>query len=372
MTATMPTTEQAGLRDAARELFAVRAGREARRAHVDGGAPYDVELWNTMAVELGLHGILIDERYGGAGGTLADLAIALEELGAALVCAPFFATVVMAATAIAESGDEAAQAQLLPAIASGELVATLAFRESPSPDEGLTAQITGDTWTIRGSAVHVIEGASAQVFLVVARTNSGRGLFLVHAQAQGVQCFDSATLDPTRRLATISMRDADATLIGAEGDADATLARTLRLARVALSAEQVGGAQRCLDMSVDYVKNRRQFGRPIGSFQSVKHRCADMYVDVTTARAVMMRAARAAAHPEEFADAVPTTSALVSDAYTRTAAQTIQLHGGIGYTWEHDAHLYLKRAISSARILGTPAEHREHVASTLGLRRETR
>jgi alkylation response protein AidB-like acyl-CoA dehydrogenase len=363
------TIEQTSLQAATRELFAARAGQEARRAHTDEARPYDAELWNVMASELGLHGILIDDRYGGAGGSLVDLAVVLEEAGAALLCAPFFATVVMAATAIAESGDDAAQAKMLPAIAAGELVATLAYREpADEPGEMLTALQRADTWTVSGSAVHVIDGDSAQVYLVVARTSAGQGLFAVRAEEAGVDCANVPALDLTRRLATLRLQDAQATLIGGDGAGVQTLQRTLGLARVALSAEQVGAAQRCLDMSVDYVQNRRQFGRAIGSFQAVKHRCSDMFVDVTSARAVTLNAAWAATgDPDNFDRISHATSALVSDAFMRTATQTIQVHGGIGYTWEHDAHLYLRRAISSAQLLGTAAEHREHLASAIGL-----
>jgi alkylation response protein AidB-like acyl-CoA dehydrogenase len=361
------TDEQIGLRDAARELFTARAGREARRAYVDRALPYDTELWKTMSTELGLHGILIPEQYGGGGGTLLDLSIVLEESGATLLCSPFFATVVLAATAIAASGDDDVKGELLPAIANGELIAALAYRSGVG-GAPLSAASGARGWTVSGSAFHVIDGAAAQAVLVIARTDRGHALLLLDADADGLTRTESSSLDPTRRLAALTLTHAPARLVGPDGAGTDVLRDTLAVARVGLAAEQVGGAQRCLDMSVEHVQSRQQFGRAIGSFQAIKHRCADMFVDVQCARAATLHAAWAAeADPEVFATATYATAALVSDSYFRAATQSIQLHGGIGYTWEHEAHLYLKRAMSSARMFGTAAEHREKVASAIGL-----
>lgn len=354
------TAEQLSLRDAAAALFTAHAGREARRAYVDGAAGYDTALWRRMADELGLHGIAIPERYGGSGGTLLDLAIVLEQAGAALLCSPFFATVVLAATAISQSGDKDAMSGLLPGIATGEVVAALAYR-APAR---LTATRRGERWTLRGRALHVVDGAVADVVVTAAESDDGLGLFVT--RATDLTCIAAPVLDPTRRLADIEFDDTPASLIATNGEL--ALRRTLAVAQVALAAEQVGAAQQCLDMAVEYAKTRHQFGRPIGSFQAIKHRCADMFVDVQCSRATALHAAWAYdADPDAFEAASRLTGALVSDALYRNAAHNMQIQGGIGFTWEHDAHLYLKRAISSARLFHTPEENRVATARALGL-----
>lgn len=355
------TPEQLSLRDAAAALFAAHAGREARRAYVDDAAGYDSELWRRMANELGLHGIAIPEQYGGSGATLLDLVIVLEQAGAALLCSPFFASVVLAATAVTQSGDEGAMTRLLPPIASGEMVAALAYRTRA------TATRNGDAWTLSGPVEYVVDGCAADVIVAFARAGEDLRLFVTAAANDTVKRTEAPVLDPTRRLADIEFTDTPAHLITEDGDS--VLRRTLAVAQVALAAEQVGAAQQCLDMAVEYAKSRHQFGRPIGSFQAIKHRCADMFVDVQCSRATTRHAAWAYdADPDAFDAASHLTGALVSDAFYRTAAHNMQIHGGIGFTWEHDAHLYLKRAISSARLLHTPQEHRRSTANRLGLR----
>lgn len=363
----LPTAEQSSLRAAARDLFAAHATPEARRAYVNRDADYDAKLWTLMA-ELGLHGIVISERHGGADGTLLDLAMVLEEAGSALLCSPFFATAVLATTAITATGDEEAMAKILPSFARGECVASLAFRTPPhggTPAVAATRVASG--YRLNGRAVHVVDGCAAEKFVVLARSDDGSGLFVTEGR-QGLQTSDSAALDPTRRLADIEFTDSPATLIGSPTDGPASLDHALSIAQVAMAVEQVGAAQRCLDMAIEYTTSRSQFSRPIASFQAVKHACADMFVDVQSARSVALHAAWAFdADPIAFESASHLAAALVSDAFYRTAAQNIQLHGAIGFTWEHDAHLYLKRAISSARLLSTPEQHREATAKRLGL-----
>lgn len=359
-----PTSEQHALRAATRGLLSARAGREALRDYVDHGAGYDRDLWTTMAGELGVHSINIDESYGGAGGGLAELTIVLEETGAALLCSPFFATVSMAATALTHCDDDRVKRRMLPAIAAGELTATLVHRR----DSTLAATAETGGWKLNGSAEYVVDGDIVDVLLVVAETPSGTEMFLVEAASEGVTAEIAPALDPTRRLATIEFTDVTADPIAFERGCEAALSQVLAVARVALAAEQVGGAQRCMDMAVDYAKTRHQFGRPIGSFQAVKHRCANMYVDVQSARAALRHAASVHTEkPEAFESASRLAAAIASGAFYRVAAQNIQVHGGIGYTWEHDAQLFLKRAISSARLLGTLAEHRDAVARDIGL-----
>jgi alkylation response protein AidB-like acyl-CoA dehydrogenase len=270
------------------------------------------------------------------------------------------------------SGDEGAKKDLLPGIAAGTTIATLALTEDSgrwSTDAvTLAASETGGKWRLDGHKMFVIDGHNADLLLVAARTSSGVSLFAVEAGASGVTRTPLATMDQTRKQARIEFFAAAARLVGAEGGADRVLSRTLDLAAVALAAEQVGGAQRCLDMSVDYAKNRIQFGRPIGSFQAIKHKCADMLMEVESAKSAAYYAAWAAAEDSEELPVVASLAkSYCSEAYFHAAGENIQIHGGIGFTWEHDAHLYFKRAKSSELLLGDPSYHRDLLARRIGI-----
>jgi alkylation response protein AidB-like acyl-CoA dehydrogenase len=268
------------------------------------------------------------------------------------------------------SGDESAKADLLPGIASGETIATLAFTEDSGRwDIGgvtLAASASGDDWTLNGHKSFVLDGHVADLILVVAKTDAGVSLFSVAGDAEGLSRTPLATMDQTRKQARLEFDGTPARLIGTDGGAEPGLSKTLDLAAVALAAEQVGGAQRCLDMSVEYAKLRMQFGRPIGGFQAIKHMCADMLLEVESARSAAYYAAWTVA---DDSDELPLVASLAkaycSEAYFRAAADNIQIHGGIGFTWEHDAHLYYRRAKSSELMLGTPSEHREIAATYL-------
>jgi alkylation response protein AidB-like acyl-CoA dehydrogenase len=359
------TDEQRSLRDAVRDLLGSRAGRASRRAYVDEQRPYDAELWGLMATGLGLHGVLIDARYGGAGGTLLDMSVIAEETGAELLCGPFFATAVLAVSAIAASESDEAKTQLLPAIAAGELTCAVVF-PSMTNVAPVRAERHCEGWALSGTAKHVINGSDADRLIVAADTADGLAMFVVSAEDHGVERDDPPALDVTRRLTTVTFSGASAKRIA--GESESVWADVLRTARIALAAEQVGVAQRCLDMSVDHARGRHQFGRPIGSFQAVKHRCADMYLDVTSARAVVHHAAWAAAtDPVGFNRAAVAAGVVAAEAAVRVAASAVQVHGAISYTWEHDAHLYLKRALASARVLGTVMDQRESLAGLIGL-----
>jgi alkylation response protein AidB-like acyl-CoA dehydrogenase len=288
------------------------------------------------------------------------------------VCAPYFASVALAANALLSSGDDAAKAEYLPGIASGETIATLAYTE-PSGRwdiEGieLAATKSGDGWSLTGVKSYVLDGHTASLILVAARTAAGISLFAVDGEASGLTRTALATMDQTRKQAKLEFEGVAGRLIGEDGDAGPVLQKTLDLAAVALAAEQVGGAQRVLEMSVEYAKTRIQFGRPIGSFQAIKHKCADMLLEVESAKSAAYYAGWAAA---EDNDELPVTACLAkaycSEAYFHAAAENIQIHGGIGFTWEHDAHLYFKRAKSSELILGDPAYHRELLAQRIGI-----
>jgi alkylation response protein AidB-like acyl-CoA dehydrogenase len=333
---------------------------------------YDPAVWAQMGTQLGLQGLAIPEEHGGSGFTYVELIVVLEEMGRSLLCAPYFATIALAANAILTSGDDAAKKELLPGIASGDAIATLAFTEDNGrwDEGGITTAATraGDGWTLDGHKMFVLDGNLANLLVVAARTAAGLSLFAVEGNAPGLTRTPLATMDQTRKQARIELSGTPGRLIGTDGGASAGLSRTLDLAAVALAAEQVGGAQRCLDMSVEYAKERVQFGRPIGSFQAIKHKCADMLLEVESAKSAAYYAGWAAA---ESSDELPVVASLAkaycSDAYFHAAAENIQIHGGIGFKWEHDVHLYFKRAKSSELLLGDPTYHRELLAQRIGL-----
>jgi alkylation response protein AidB-like acyl-CoA dehydrogenase len=333
---------------------------------------YDPAVWKQMGEQLGLQGLIIPEDFGGSGYTYVELGVVLEEMGRSLLCAPYFSTVVLAANTLIHSGDEAAKGEYLPGIASGETIATLAFTEpSGKWDEaGITLPATksGDGWTLTGTKSFVLDGATANLILVAARTDKGVSIFAVDSGASGLTRTPLSTMDQTRKQAKLEFSNTPAKLIGTEGDGWKTLSTVLDLAAVGLAAEEVGGAQKVLDMSVEYAKVRVQFGRPIGSFQAIKHKCADMLLEVESGKSAAYYAAWAAA---EDNDELPVVASLAkaycSDAYFHAAAENIQIHGGIGFTWEHDAHLYYKRAKSSEILLGDATYHRELLAQRIGI-----
>jgi alkylation response protein AidB-like acyl-CoA dehydrogenase len=364
------TDEQRELAATLRRFLQDKSGSSEVRRLMRTEAGYDPQTWSQLAGQLGLPGLVIPEKHGGSGAGPVELAIACEEMGRALLCAPFFATAVLAAAALLNSGDQAAQDEFLPGIADGSTIATLAVCEDDGAwnAEGVTtrARRSGDGYLLDGRKSFVIDGHTAGLLLVVAQADGGPSLFAVRGDAGGLERRPLETLDLTRKQAALTLDAAPARLIGAEGSAAGVVAATLRLAAVALAAEQVGGAQRCLDMSVEYAKIRMQFGRPIGSFQAIKHMCADMLLEVESARSAAYYAAWAAQDgSDELRLAASLAKACCSEAYFRVAADNIQVHGGIGFTWEHDAHLYYRRAKSAELMLGTPAEHREIAAGYL-------
>jgi alkylation response protein AidB-like acyl-CoA dehydrogenase len=364
--------EQEELRRTVRSFLEDKSSSPEVRRLMETTEGYDPAVWSQMANQLGLQGLAIPEEFGGSGFTYVELVVVLEEMGRALLCAPYFSTVALAANTILHSGDDAAKKELLPGIASGETIATLAFTEDNGrwDAEGITmaASKAGDGYTLDGHKMFVIDGHNANLVLVAAKTGQGISLFSVEGDASGLTRTPLTTMDQTRKQARLEFAGVPAKLIGTEGKGWDTLSRVLDLAAVALAAEQVGGAQKCLDMSVEYAKVRVQFGRPIGSFQAIKHKCADMLLEVESAKSAAYYAGWAAA---ELNDELPVVASLAkaycSDAYFHAAAENIQIHGGIGFTWEHDAHLYFKRAKSSELLLGDPTYHRELLAQRIGI-----
>jgi len=364
--------EQEELRRAVHRFLEDKSPMTEVRRLMETTEGYDSAVWDQMANQLGLQAIAIPEEYGGAGFGYVELVVVFEEMGAFLLCAPYFSTVALASNCLLASGDESAKKDYLPGLASGETIATLAFTEDSGrwDLEGVTmaARRQGDGWVLDGHKMFVIDGHTAQLILVAARTEAGVSLFAVEGEADGLTRTALATMDQTRKQARLEFSSTPARLVGDDGAGGAFLTHTLDLAAVALAAEQVGGAQRCLDMSVEYAKTRIQFGRPIGSFQAIKHKCADMLLEVESAKSAAYYAGWAAA---EESDELPVVASLAksycSEAYFHAAAENIQIHGGIGFTWEHDAHLYFKRAKSSELLLGDPTYHRELLAQRIGI-----
>jgi len=361
------TEEQDELRSTIRAFLEAKSSEEAVREQMETDAGFDADVWKQMAEQMGLQGMHIPEEYGGSGFGYVELGIVLEEMGRALLCAPFFSSVVLAANTLIHSGDEAAKAAHLPGIAAGTTIATLAFTEPSGrwDESGITMEATasGDGYTLTGTKSYVLDGHTADLILVAARTSAGVSLFAVDAGASGLERTALATMDQTRKQARLEFSSTPATLIGAEGAGWQVLETVLDLAAVGLAAEQVGGAQLVLEMAVQYAKDRVQFGRPIGSFQAIKHKCADMLLEVESAKSAAYYGLWCASEMnEELPSVASLAKAYCSEAYFHATAENIQIHGGIGFTWEHPAHLYFKRAKSSELLFGDPTYHREVLA----------
>jgi alkylation response protein AidB-like acyl-CoA dehydrogenase len=363
--------EQEELRAAVRRFLTEKSPETEVRRLMDTTEGYDPAVWRQMAEQLGLQSLTIPEEFGGSGFSYVELIVVLEEMGAALLCAPFFSTVALGANALLTSGDDDAKKSYLPGMASGETIATLAITEDNGKWDFTGIELVAtqkDGWVLNGHKMFVLDGHVANLIVVAARTIQGVTLFAVDGDAAGLTRTPLPTMDQTRKQARLEFSDTPATIIGSEGGAEAGLSKTLDLAAVALAAEQVGGAQHVLDSSVEYAKTRIQFGRPIGSFQAIKHKCADMLLEVESAKSAAYYAGWAAA---EDSDELPVVASLAksycSEAYFHAAAENIQIHGGIGFTWEHPAHLYFKRAKSSELLLGDPSYHRELLAQRIGI-----
>ncbi len=376
------TEEQEALRAGARRFLAQHSSSARVRAAMKSERGWDVDVWQRIGQELGWASMIVPEAYGGAGAGHVELVGLLEEAGYALLCAPLLSTVALGTNALLLGSHEAPRAAWLPRIAAGEATATVAYLEAPARADAdsitAVARLDGDDYVLSGIKRFVLDGATATVLVVAARVagagagEAGVALFAVPADAAGVERRGLATMDQTRRVADVTLRDVRvprSAVVAGPGLGWGVLQGTLQRACVALAAEQVGGAQRCLEMSVEYAKVRVQFGRPIGSFQAIKHRCADMFVDVESARSAAYYAGCVAASGDaaELTVAASTAKAFCSEAFFRTAAETLQVHGGIGITWEHDAHLYFKRARGSESLFGDPSSHREVVARCIGL-----
>ena len=364
--------EQEELRKTVRAFLESKSPETAVREQMETENGFDPAVWSQMGEQMGLQGLSIPEEFGGSGFSFIELGVVLEEMGRALLCAPFFSSVVLAANALLLSGDDAAKKKYLPGIAAGETIATLATTEPSGKwdEKGITtkAEGSGNDWKITGSKMFVIDGATASLIIVGARTSKGVSLFAVDGDAKGLTRTSLSTMDQTRKQAKLEFNATPATLIGTDGKGWDVLSQVFDLAAVALAAEQVGGAQKVLEMAVEYAKVRVQFGRPIGSFQAIKHKCADMLLEVESAKSAAYYGMWCAAEMnDELASVASLAKAYCSEAYFHAAAENIQIHGGIGFTWEHPAHLYFKRAKSSELLFGDPTYHRELLAQRIGI-----
>lgn len=368
------TGEQQEYRAVLRRYFADSSPTSEVRRLMETEQGWERERWRDLNAQLGLCGVHVPEPYGGQGFGMVELGIVLEEMGRALVCAPYFASAVLATTAIMNAATQSQKDALLPALVAGESVATLAFTEPNGRWDvagvEMTATPGGGGYRLDGVKSFVLDGCSADLIVALARApgsagEEGLSFFNVRAEAPGLERRPLKALDPTRKLARLEFRAVEAELLGELGElggAAAPFAKTLTEAAIALASEMVGGAERLRESALDYASLRMQFGRPIASFQSMKHKQADMLVDVELAKSAAYYAAAAAAEDDAELPALASLAkACASDAYMQTAIHTIQIHGGIGFTWDNDTHLWFKRAKSSEVFLGDPTWHREQM-----------
>lgn len=334
-----------------------------RRA-MERGEPHNAILWSAI-VEAGLTGVIVDPQYGGIGGGAVEAEAIMEEAGAALLAGPLFSTAILAA-GLLNKADEAVQQRLLPALVAGEVIGTVAFTGDAGTwtNEGVAVNACNrdDGWRLDGVASFVTAAPSAHLLLIVARTDEGLAVFEVDAAAPGVAVTDLSTFDMTLRLGRITLSSvAGQRIAGIEA-----IDRTLDLARVALAGEQVGAARRIFGITIDYLKTRVQFGRPIGGFQALKHMAADLLLELESATSAARAAARAVdADAKDRAALVNLAAFTCAEAFEQVASQAIQMHGGIAFTWEHQAHLFWRRARADAFLFGSPELHRDRYVDAM-------
>ena len=371
------TDEQEQFRAAIRRFLQEKSSPIEVRRLMDTAEGYDPETWRQLSEQLALPGIHIPEQYGGAGFGVVELCIVTEEMGRALLCAPYFSTTVLATNAILNAGTEAQKLSLLPDLASGMRLAALAVTEPNGQWDPQAIELVATPWRkvfcLEGAKSYVVDGHVADLLVVAGRVpgtagGDGLALFMVRADARGVDRRLLVSMDATRKLAHIDFHGVHAQLLGNVHDGAKPLVRTLDQAAIALANEMVGGAQALFDAAVNYTKLRVQFGRTIGSFQAIKHKCADMLLEMELAKSAAYYAAQAAAADDpEWPALACVAKAAASEMYLHIAADCIQIHGGIGFTWDNDTHLWFKRAKSSEVFLGQPYYHRELLLQRWGV-----
>jgi len=357
------TEQQSDLRDAVANLMDKRSPEAQVRRLMADESGHDTAVWSELAA-MGLLGLTIPEEFGGAGADATELAVVSEQMGRALFCAPYLSTAVLTPYLLLALGDPAESAETLPRIAAGELLATVAFAEGGSarpPEHPTTsATVDADGWRLTGEKTYVLDASIAGRFYVQADCTSGVAIFAVERTAPGLAITPLTTVDQTRKQGRLTLADTPGRLIGTIGAGRPALEHALDRAAVALIAEQAGGAMYAMQMATDYARVRHQFGRAIGSFQAVKHMCVDMLLEAQSALSAARHVAAAfdACEPDRLAD-LALAQGYCADAFVFVAATGIQVHGGIGFTWEHPAHLYLRRARTDAQIFGDSNWHRE-------------
>ena len=357
------STEQDALRDSLSDFLRDTAPlASVRRA--DG---HDAALWQRLCVELGLLGLHAPLEYGGAGATLVETAVVFSELGRLLTPVPMAATT-FAIEAVMRTGDEEQRTRLLKGLLSGEQIGALAISDPRDCDPSATtvhAQRHGGDTVLTGDIGPILHGQIADLFIVPAETDGVTTLHVVAADDPGVTVVNLPSFDITRPIARLELTQAPAEVLAA-GSAD-DIDRVVDIARVLLAAEMLGGAEQCLAMAVEYACTRKQFGRPIGSFQAVKHACAEMLIEIDATRAAVMYAAMTAADDRELRITAPLAKAQAADTFSMCTGSAIQVHGGIAFTWEHDLHLYFRRAATTRALFGGSAHHRGLLADRAGL-----
>jgi hypothetical protein len=350
--------DQKQMRDAARKFLSEQCPPKAVRAVLDGKAAYDKELWKGLA-EMGFLGVAIPEEFGGAGAGHLELCVIAEEMGRALAPVPFSSTVYLAAEALLLAGSDAQKKKWLPKIASGEAIGTLALFEGKGNPSPQAIKLAASGGTLNGTKKPVADGVIADFAVVAARTGSGGresdiSLFLVDMKSDGVEAKDLTNVDPTRGQAEVTFKNAKSEPLGKAGEGWSVLTQVLDRAAVLVAFEQLGGADRALEMGRDYALDRIAFGRPIGSFQAVKHMLADMYVSATLARSNCYYGAWAlSTNAGELPEAAASARISATQAFQHCAKNNIQVHGGMGFTWEFDCHMYYRRSNALALGLGS-------------------
>ena len=363
------TPEQEEFRAGLRRALEARSPTKEVRRLMATDAGWERDGWQKLNRELGLTAVHIPESYGGSGFGYGELGIVLEEMGRGLLCAPFFSTAVLATTAILNAGTEEQKQALLPSIASGDTTATLAFSEDDGRNDGaavtMTAAPSGAVYRLDGTKSFVLDGHTADLIVVLARQpgstgEDGLSFFTVTGDAPGLERRRLKTMDETRKLARLQFNSVEARLLGKAGGAAGPFAKTMQQALVCLANEMVGGAERLREDALNYVQMRMQFGRALASFQTMKHKAADMLVDVELAKSAAYYAAAALDDGDADIQAIASLAkACASEAYLQTAIHAVQMHGGIGFTWDNDTHLWFKRAKSSEILFGDANQHRE-------------